>query len=523
RLVVRRASPGEQLVTIDGRKRHLSEEVLVIADEASPVGIAGIMGGKDSEVADDTTSVGLEAAAFQPHRVRRASRHLGIASDSSIRFERAVDIGAVRRASDRAAYLILQTCGGHLGKMTIAGSDQTKPQTVSLRLGQIKRLLDVDLTGKQISELLTPLGFSVNSMQQELLNVTIPSFRFKDVTREIDLIEEVCRLYGYERIVPTMPQSTVAPELADSTELVTRQALSACGLNETWLSSLTGLSLNEESSSVRVLNPLSQEHQALRQSLLPGLIQAVVYNQDRGRADVWLYEIGRVYQATGQSSSKYSGAVEELRVAGAISGQRQQGLWHASEGPEVADFYILKGVVENLLAKLGLVLEQVSFEICPASPMLFHPGRCCQISYSEHTGFNILGWLGELSPQTASQMNVRQTVHAFEICLDTIRKLRRTFPFREIYTTPELIRDLTVDLPATVAFSTTHSLIKASAGPYLRGIELVSVYPLQQGWQSFSCRLTFQHPDKTFTNEQIEEFLSTIRSQLASKLGGLFR
>ncbi len=530
-LRVRRARADENIVAIDGKQRQLNEEVLAIADTSGVVGLAGVMGGKGSEVSDQTSFVALEAAAFSPHQVRRGSRLIGLSSDSSLRFERGVDVTNVLKASDRAAGLMIECCGGFLGKLTTTGSDKVKPLLVTLRLNQLPRLLEVDLTAPEVTQLLAPLGFATETATEDTIEVQVPSFRQRDVTREIDLVEEVCRLWGYDRIPVSMPRKTIAPELPDEAAARARAALSAAGLSETWTSSLVAPGLwSEETSSddsvVRVLNPLSEDHQVLRQSLLPGLCRAAAYNHDRGRKETWLFEIGRVYRRAGKSSARVPGAIEETRVAGVIGGERARSLWAQRNQPEpenlLPGFFRAKGVVETLLETFHYLLANIEFEAHRQAPPWFHPGRSSRVVLPADERL-ALGWLGEIHPAAAENAGVREAIYLFELDLDTLKAHAGTASFQEIYSTPTVSRDLTVDVTDDVDQAQACRLIRQSAGLYLTSVELVSVFPLKEGWKSLSYRLAFQHPEHTLTAEEVEEHLKAARESLKKNLSASFR
>ena len=536
---VRMARAGELLTTLDGRERELDEEILVIAEGLRVLGVAGVMGGQETEIGDDTTFVVLEAAAFNPARVRRSSRRLGLSSDSSLRFERGVDLAGVRRASDRAAALILESTGGYLGRIRHGGSNEVKPQAVTLRLSQLKRLAELELGADQVKQLLEPLGFASVAQSADLVEVTVPSFRQRDVIREIDVVEEVLRLWGYDRIPASMPRTAQAAQRRDPVEQLAREALTACGLCEACISSLVGADHPElldsggppGSSLVKVLNPLSEDHQLLRQSLLPGLIRAAAYNHDHGRKDVWLYEIGRVYARRGASSRKESGVHEELNVAGILSGQPARGLWQErshhqqadSAGGQPVDLYTAKGVVENLLDKLSVPNSLWHFARPGKIRPGFHPGRACQLCIEGQPGAQVLGWLGEIHPDLAHASGLRQSCYLFEFSLDALGRLRQDRKFQEIFPTPAVVRDLTVDLDPSVEHQSVSRCIAASAGENLRQLELVSLFKLTSDKQSLSYRLTFQSPKQTLTNELVEENIQAVRERLAQELSAVFR
>lgn len=550
RLDVRRARQGEKLTTLDGKERELTGEVLVIADGQEPVGVAGVMGGKDSEIADDTTMVALEAASFHPARVRRASRLLGLSSESSLRFERGVDPASTARASDRAAYLLYKYCGKagstpRIGRFSRAGSDQVKQVVVTCRMKELKRILDIDFDPAQVAQLLNPLGFASEAGKEEL-RVQVPSFRQHDVTREIDVIEEVCRLWGYDKLPETMPDSTISPPRPDSIIDTVRDALSGMGLNEAWLSSLTSeedkaFGLFDEQAAIRVLNPLSADHQVLRQSLLPGLIRAASYNHDHGQQNVWLFEVGRVYKNLGKDAkpehnafSSGTGVIEQQHAAALLMGDNELSSWldHTrKEGSRELDFYRAKGVVESLLERAQVPLNKIRFFRGEHTPDCLHPSRSCQVAFDRSGGkappsaqtLQVLGWLGELHPAMRDSLKLKQTAFLFELNVDALKALRKTSTFKEIPSTPSVMRDLTVDVVDAVDHAAVQSCISSAGGGDLQEIELVSIYQPDGEKKSLSFRLNFQNSEKTLTTEEVDKSLLKIRESLTKRLAASFR
>lgn len=577
-IAVRRAQSGEKLTSLDGKERDLSAEVLVITDAQEVVGLAGIMGGKDSEISDTTTTIALEAAAFAPARVRRGSRLMGLSSDSSLRFERGVDVESVKNASDRATFLIAKYCGENAKVKAFfqSGSAKTEPVKVSMRMSQVKRLLDVDLKPAECVKYLESLGFSADpqDVKPDQITVSVPSFRRQDVTREIDLIEEVCRLFGYDNLPEAMPKSAACPERSDRLIKDLRSGLSAQGLSEAWLGSLTGdeeqvlvhnanngaehakdngsstnktESQNKNHSQIRVLNPLSKDHQVLRQSLIPGLVDAVKFNQDRGVKDVWLFETGRSYEkVTDKSQDKWNTGVQERHlVGGIISGSLAKTVTKSQKLKEkvvskpalteTVDFYRMKGVVENLLETAGIPVKRLRFYKTTTNASFMHPYRVCQVAVAPADKFPCdiegkledkvvrLGFFGELNPRYLAEHDMRDSVYVFELDIEQISKNRVAKTFKEPAQTPAVTRDLTIDLAESVTQSAVISVIDASAGSALTEVELVSTFPLDEGVQSLSYRLTFQDREKTLTTEELDKALTKIRESLASRLKAKFR
>ena len=593
---IRRARAGEKLKTIDAKERTLTEEVLVISDTKKVLGVAGIMGGLESEITNETTAIALEAASFESARVRRGTRLLGLSSQSSLRFERGVDVACVSKASDRAAFLLLKHCAidnnRKIDSLTSAGTSERKSVSIGLRKHQIKRLLDVDLKGREIVDLLAPLGFkAVGSNDPDTigeLKLLIPSFRQKDVSREIDLIEEVCRLYGYDRIVSTMPYSTAAAEPADDTLSLARHALTGQGLSEAYLSSLVPaeskksdatINVSEQidfgtqnvNTLVSVLNPLSVDHEVLRQSLLPGLLKTAAYNREHGIKNVWLFEIGRTYHkrlnaaaSMAKASEEQSGPIkdtnvdESLKLSGIVTGYPALSSWsdvsvsNKSETskenvggadlststvkqPSTVDFYQAKGILENLFDRLRINSNDLLFETAIEAPPLMHPSKTAQIVLEPNDLTKqgeshklVLGYFGELHPSFANKLGLDENTYLFELDTQILKRLRQKPAFTSISTSPVVARDLTIDLPASndsgsITQSAIISCIAEAAGRYFKAAELISKFKLSAELESFSYRITFQDPEQTLKSDYIDACLKSIREALTSKFQASFR
>lgn len=556
-LTVRRARTNESILTIDQKERKLSEESLIIADREKPVGVAGVMGGKESEVSQNTTRVALEAACFTPARVRRSSRLLGLSSDSSLRFERGVDKAGVVRASNRAGYLAVKYAGAKLGKLRTCGNDKVPELSVELRMSELKRICEIDMEVDTAAELLEPLGFKshmqADDYNQGLIRFKVPSFRQKDITREIDLVEEICRLYGYDNLPVSMPANTVAAKVQDELARKIRLSMIACGLNEAWISSLIsredlsgrGFLSQEIDSSVSVVNPLSSEHQVLRQSLLPGLIKAAVYNLDRGCSNPCLFELGKIYKQDPRrkgkqdNAQKHTGTYEESCLAAIICGNAQLSSWTEKEKNEDSLYFHIKGMLENLCRTLRISDKSIQFVRTEDLPAWFHPGRsaACLISSSnapetlekkngkEKSQALLLGYLGEIHPRIADLYRLGKKAAIMELSVSALEKALAALrvSFQEIYSTPVSNRDLTVDLDNNVNQQEVENIIYQCGKGILRKVELVSVFSLSSSQKSLSYRLSFQHASETLTNESLEEVLLVMREKLSQKLNANFR
>lgn len=543
---------GETLETIDAKSRNLTDEVLVIADKNKVLGVAGVMGGKDSEITDNTCDIALEAASFASARVRRSSRLLGLSSDSSLRFERGVDIALARMASDRAASLILEHCGGTIGQLHIAGEDKVQAVTVTMRLSQLKRLLKIEISPSEVIALLKPLGFEGAVLDDDRLEFIVPSYRQKDVSREIDIIEEVCRLYGYDKITPSMPVTSFAPERPCPVRGIVSSIMVGQGFSEAWISSLaapppsltgkenlteaitalTGSLLDDGSSAVRVKNPLSADHVVLRSDLAPGLINATKYNIAHGQENVWLFEVGRVYEVTGTASgAKETGVAEQERIAAVITGRRERSIWsaakkHKQEGQAVetqALFFDIKGIAEVLLDGLKIDQAKIRFKRQENLPAWYHPGRSCAIVLDRGKASINLGFIGEMHPAWLKSNDIHSACALLEMNLDALRQLQTSLKFGEIVTNPPVYRDLTLDTSKDVDSFSVYSTIKKAGGEILKTVELVSIFELQETVRSLSYRLKFQDKNATLTAESVEKIMVSIRERLQKEVACSFR
>lgn len=553
-LSARRARKDEIINTLDGKKRQLTPEILVIADHSGPAG-SPIMGGKNTEISEETQTIVLEAAAFNPALVRKNSRMLGLSSESSLHFERGVDVAGAVNASNRAAFLILKYCSAPgknaaLGRLVTAGSDIVEPLAVTLRLRQLKRLIDQEFTGDEVKQLITPLGFAVEPCRQgeasralePSITVSVPSFRRQDIMREIDLIEEVCRMWGYDKVEAKMPSSTLAATPPDKTAALVKETLSACGLNEAWLSSLispdshehmTGATGDRDGKPINVLKPLSPEHSTLRTSLLPGLIKACAYNQARGRDKVWLFESGRIYKrsdagqfGTGvQETNMVSGILAGADLAGAAAADAVAAIGARSELLLNSGFYAAKGIVENLFVRLHINESLIVWEQAQTTPDYAHPFHCSLIKVDQikSSGAAVVGMLGELHPQRANRAGLRGPIYFFELNLDLLQDLRSVPTFKELLNAPPIVRDLTIDLDESVAYAAIHKLVTNEAGANLVALNLLSTFKPSPKSKSLSLRLRFQDARRTLTAEEVDEILDKVRLSLSASLSATFR
>lgn len=530
RILVRRARAGEGIEAIDGTRVQLEPEMLVIADGERPVAIAGVMGGSDTEVSGGTTSVLLESAYFQPTSVRRTSKRVGIASAASYRFERGVDPEGVVEALDRAAALIAALTGGMVSKTLFdVYPIPLPPASIGFRPARCRALLGVAVTDAEAAEFLQRLGVRVEGLGCPRWTVTAPSWR-PDLVIEEDFIEEVGRLYGYDRLPETLPVGASGAGARSALEELTRrvrEALLAQGLYEAVSSTLVARSYLEKArltgspaweggsgSPVSLRNPLSEEFDTLRPSLLPGLLQAAAYNLRHGVRDVFLYEAGYGHRRQTQDGEPQ----HRFLVAGLLLGSRWASTWNADRHL-VTDFFAARGAVEGLIAALGAG----RITAVPAEHSAFHPGRSAWLDVAGSR----LGLVGELHPTVATGLDLPRGVYLFELDGDLLLQreggaLRYAPPTRF----PCALRDLALVVDHTVASARIEEILRESLGAWGRSVRLFDVYtgsPLPEDRVSLAYALELGADDRTLTDAEVDARITAARERLRTELGAEFR
>lgn len=521
-IVVRKAREGETLVSLDGVTRQLTADMLVIADAAVPVAIAGVMGGVDTEVTEKTVNVLLESASFHPTSVRRTAKKLGLRSEASARFEKGVPSGGCLQAANRAAQLLHQIRAGDV----LAGAVDNyprpqEPKKIILRPARVNYVLGTELTKEEISATLTRLHFEVNSSGEELL-VHVPGYR-SDVHQEIDLVEEVARLYGYNRIPGTLPRGATTLGLRNREAILTgevKEALVGCGLTEVVTFSFIHpavfdqFNLPAQSSLrevVKLQNPLSEEHSVMRTWLLPGLVEVLRRNFHRRVVNGAIFEIGRVF------FPRPPGLPEERPVLAAAGMGEIAGGWNSRA--LAVDYYFFKGVLETVLAKIGISTSFLPESGHPA----FHPGRTARIA----RGTEELGILGEIHPDVLESLEIPLRVVAFELDFAKVMALaKEQLKYVPLPRFPAVQRDLAVVVARDVPARTVEEIIKQAGGPLLRSVTLFDVYEGEQvkkGYRSLAFTLKFFATDRTLTVEEITSSLEKIAARLAQKVGAEIR
>lgn len=524
-IIVRRGRRNEVLVTLDGNERALDEEVLVIADTAGAVALGGVMGGESTEINPSTRSVLLEAALFDPISTRRTAGRYNIPSEASKRFERGVNPDWVAEASGRAALLLSELAGGKvLRGLLDSNPAPLQPRRVTVRPHRINEVLGVKIPQEEVKAILKRLGFSVGGEGRRFA-VAIP-LRRNDITLEEDLIEEVARLYGYEKIPATLPRGELMEsreELPERLQGLSRETLTACGFDEiitySFISpkALRTLQLPEEDYRLQAIplnNPLSDEQSVMRTTLMPGLLKTMQDNFYHREMDQLLFEIGAVYLPRRLPLEELP--QEKLRLSLGATGQLPSPNWHTASQP--AGFFVVKGAVEALLRRLG-ILEA---EYLPVERPYLHPARAAAIVIAgEEAGF-----LGELRPEVAEKWDYPQPVVIAELDLELLLERAQTIPrVMPLPRFPAGLRDIAVVAPRSLSAAQANCCIYEAGGELVEQVTLFDLYEGAQipaGNRSLAFTITYRHPDRTLTEAEINAAHSRIEKAL-SKLGAVLR
>lgn len=518
---VRRAKPGETIRTLDGIQRKLTGEMLVIADRDGAVGIAGVMGGESTEISPATRTIMLEAANFNAASVRRTSRTLGLPTEASLRFEKGLDPHLPAKALARAAQLIAEIAGGKpAAEITDVYKDLPAERVIHVRPERVNAVLGTDLPDDEMKRLLSALHFTVERVEANRLKVTVPTYR-SDIEREVDLIEEIARLYGYDRIEPTLPRSSaVRGKQEGKMEQVDalRARLSAAGLDEvinySFMNpkSLRNLGLAEDDparAAIPILNPITEEMSLLRTTLMPGLLELLVRNLRRQITSVHVYEIGSVFLP--ESLPLRSQPEERPALGIALIGQAPSSGWGVAQ--RSVDFYDLKGFVEAALQELG-----VTTGLRRASHPALHPGRAAELVLDGR----VVGVFGEVHPEVLERFEIDRRAYVAELDLGPLLGHSRVPVAQPLPRFPAIRRDLALLAPEGVPAQTIADIIQSEGGPLLRRLQLFDVYQGKQvpaGYRSLAYSLEWQTPDRTLTDEEIHAVQQRILTRLAQECG----
>ncbi len=523
-IVVRRAQAEEKFTTLDNQARVLTPSMLLIADEQKGIALAGVMGGLNSEINHTTRDVLVESAYFKPTNIRRTSKAIGLRTDASYRFERGADPGICDWASRRCVQLILETAGGELADGVVDAYPQpATTKDIALRHAKTNALLGVEIAGAEQNRMLQSLGLALvadQTAQNGGATFRVPSFRV-DLKRETDLIEEIARLFGVDKIPSTPPRGAIGTNAFDAVydQLgEARRLLGVMGLNEaqgqTLIADGAAKLAAPAENLVMLANPLSSDMNALRPSLLPGLLDSLRHNLSHKNNDVALFEVGRVFtKVNGQSK-------EERRVAIALTGLRQGAFWSGAGRDARLDAYDLKGVVEEFLEQFGL--RGVVFTKRAEATALFLESATVTLG-----GKLPLGELGQLLPPLAKKYDLRDGVFLAELSLDTLLSRRNAArSFKPLPQFPSIRRDIAMILPE----ATTHDAVLAEtrqAKPAnLEAVELFDVFRGQhvpEGHKSVAYAFTYRHAERTLTDAEVNAAHEKLVAQFQQTLKATLR
>ena len=501
KIVVRDAKEGEVLETLDGEERKLQTTDLVITDGTRAIALGGVMGGRNTEVSEETKNIILESAYFNPTSVRRTSAAHGLRSDSSARFEKGIDPNMQKVALARAVELILELCPNAVVESSVGVVKKEEEKVVEISTSYINNYLGITLSTEEIVAILEGLSFTVEVTGENLV-VKVPTRR-PDISIKQDLVEEVIRIYGYDNLASTLPKfsKTTKGGLTYSQRMVRdlRGLYASLGFNDTINYSLVS---EEESTQytlenhhkVRLLMPMTETHSTLRQSLVPGLLNTVQYNVARKQKDLKLLEIGRVFFGSGDDNIQPK---ETLYLSAALTGEERATKWLKESS--TLDFFAAKGYLEVVFERLGLE-EKVTYKKSTLEGM--HPGRFAEV----HLGEKRIGFIGEVHPQVADKLGLN-TTYVFEINLDEVISESKVKPkYEEVTKYPEITRDIAMLVDVKDEYQNIYNVIESVNSKLITNVELFDLYAgaeLLAGKKSLALTITYSDKQKTLTDEEV--------------------
>lgn len=533
-LCVRYAKAGETLVTIDEVERKLSEQSVVITTKEKPVCAGGVFGGLNSEIDDNTVNIALEAAYFTPHTNRKSARSIGYRSDASARYERGIDIEMVASAMARSIELLKKYADAQFVGISRCGNDKLETIEITLRNSEIKRILGIDVPQERSIEILQNLGFKLLGKNEMAAKFATPSYRIGDVEREIDLIEEISRIDGFDKITPQIPEISQGANISFDTRIVKtiNEVMLSYGFDEIVTSSLIGHNLANSylqpldmQSAVKVLNQHSDDFSILRQTLNPNMLDVVKNNFDNGNKNFRLFEIGKTYIQKQEATLDDSGVVETRKLTGCIFGCVNNNLLNK----KADDFFTLKGALEGLFEKLGLSKRIVWSQFGENEIKKYefiHPAQGATISILGKNREPI-GFIGRLHPVLGDKLKFNQPLYIFEINLeDVISSITpNTTKYKKLPVFGSVQRDIALVAPREITVEQINKTIKKLADKNIfKGSKVFDIYEgenIEQGKKSFAFRITLQDENKTLTDEIIQSEINKIKLGLEKNIIGL--
>ncbi|WP_422657990.1 phenylalanine--tRNA ligase subunit beta [Paenibacillus sp. EC2-1] len=507
---IRMAKEGETMTTLDGQERRLEPHMLVITAGDKPVALAGVMGGLDSEVTDGTVNIFLESAKFDGGTVRKTSRQLGLRSEASSRFEKEVDAAMVIPALNRAAALMAKYAGGKVHQGIVeAGEETAKPKVIELSLEKLNRYLGTDLSLLEVKTIFARLHFACGDLDTGMIEVQVPTRR-GDIQFDVDLIEEIARLYGYDNIPTTAIEGPTTPGALTKSQALRRgirHLMTHAGWQEVLGYSFIHpqqaeefTSLGDGGKAVKLAMPMSEDRGVLRTSLIPQLLDIAAYNANRKHSDLALFEIGNLFHTHEDTLTKQP--LERPVLGLLLTGRLGNKQWNVQ--PEKVDFFDLKGALEAVFDVLGMDSEKITYEA--DQPDGFHPGRSASVYVQDGEKKIKLGTLGQLHPQIQQDKDLEDTYVA-EILLDPLYLLANNrVQYRDLPRFPAMERDLAIVVNETVEAGSLIRVIRENAGELLQNVQVFDVFTgskLGEGKKSVAISLTYRHQDRTLTDEEV--------------------
>lgn len=519
---VRHANEGEKFITLDGDEQTLKANDIVVTVDDQPVALAGTMGGEGTAVSDDTTTVALEAAIFDPVMVRKQARRLDLHSESSMRFERGINPATVETALNEAAEMIKELAGGTITAGIVTGSEALAVDTpIKLSLAKINHVLGTSLTMEQVTDIFDRLAFAYTVDDDDQLTVIAPARRW-DISLAADLYEEIARIYGYDNLPSTLPTMTRnRGGLTPRQRFIraSRHDLEGMGLTQAISYSLTTVEKAKQfqikplAEPMKLDFPMSSDHVATRMNIVSGLLNDIAYNVARNVDNVALYEEGRVFLPMGDERP-----VEQEHLAAAVTGQMVANSWNKKDQP--ADFFQLKGIVERYLKNMGIAGKITYVPTSDRQEM--HPGRTADIMVDDQ----LVGFIGQVHPQTAKEYKIPET-YVFELNLELLLAAPKIEnEYTPISKYPSITRDIALLVDDDVENTTIVEAIKQKGGAYLKDIHLFDVYAgshLPAGKKSLAYTLTYQDDKGTLTEDQVNTAFDKVTAYLQDKVDAEIR
>ncbi|MFQ9706945.1 MAG: phenylalanine--tRNA ligase subunit beta, partial [Limosilactobacillus pontis] len=519
---VRHASEGEKFTTLDGDEQTLKANDIMVTVDDHPVALAGTMGGEGTAVSDQTTTVALEAAIFDPVMVRKQARRLDLHSESSMRFERGINPATVETALNEAAELIKELAGGQVTKGIVTGSEKPAvDKQITLSLSKVNHVLGTALTMADVEDVFTRLHFTADVKDDDQVEVTVPARRW-DIFVAADLYEEIARIYGYDNLPSTLPVMTRnRGGLTERQRFIraSRHDLEGMGLTQAISYSLTTVDkakqfqIDPVAEPMKLDFPMSSDHVATRMSIISGLLIDIAYNVSRNVNNVALYEEGRVFLPKGGERPE-----EQEHLAGAITGQLLANDWHHKDRP--VDFFQVKGIIERYLHNMGLA-GKVTY-MADQSRAEMHPGRTANILLDGQ----LIGFLGQVHPSTAKAYKIPET-YVFELNLETLIAAPKVDnEYHPVSKYPSITRDIALLVDDDITNAMVMDIINKRGGAFLKSVHLFDVYSglhLPKGKKSLAYTLTYQDDHDTLTEDQVNAAFEKVTTALKDTLAAEIR